>query len=70
MLFMGGPWWVKMASSATNCHSYEVCVYRTMLILANNKWSRQIRELDMEDEEWLRMNSVHVLRTTPLWEEA
>ena len=68
MLFMGGPWWVKMASSSTNCHAYDVCVYKKRLVLANNKWSKQLRELDEEDEDWARKNSVHVRRTTPLWQ--
>ena len=44
-----------------------MCVYKKHMILANNKWSKQLRELDEEDEDWVRKNSVHVRRLTPLW---
>jgi hypothetical protein len=69
ILFMGSPFMVKMAGSSTNIYSYEVCMLGKKLMIASNNWSRLIREVDYEGEQWLRLNSVHVMQTSPLWEE-
>ena len=44
-----------------------MCVYKKRLVIANNKWSKQMAALDPDDQDWLSKNSVHVVRLEPLW---
>ena len=56
-----------MAGSATNIYSYEVCVMGKRLMIACNNWSRLIREVDYEGEQWLKAKSIHLVQRDPLW---
>ena len=66
-LFQASLSTVILASSGTNCHSYQVWVYRKQLIVSSNRWSLELAQLSHPDREWLVANSVHVAVTSPLW---
>ncbi|CAE7499305.1 unnamed protein product, partial [Symbiodinium sp. CCMP2592] len=56
-LFQGGVQPLELASSNTNCYSYKVWVYGTMMIVTSNTWTAELHELSPEDASWLRSNS-------------
>ncbi|CAE7672280.1 unnamed protein product [Symbiodinium sp. CCMP2592] len=66
-LFQGGVQPLELASSNTNCYSYKVWVYGTMMIVTSNTWTAELHELSPEDASWLRSNSVHVYCTQKLY---
>ena len=49
---------VKMGTSTTNCHSYEVYVHKVPIIIACNDWVELTHGLKKgSDREWLDSNS-------------
>ena len=66
-LFQAPPAMVQMASSATNCFGYSVCVHRVLLIVCSNKWKVELDELPRADADWLERNSVYVAVIAPMW---
>ena len=66
-LFQGRNAWVDMATSGTNCYSYKVWAYGTMMVVASNKWQQELDAMPTVDSAWLRENSVYVNVTEPLW---
>ena len=66
-LFQAGNEAVLCGSSPTNQFSYNVNVHQTMLIVASNKWSEQLRKLSEDDYQWLAQNSLHLWIFGPLW---
>jgi hypothetical protein len=66
-LFQASLSTVILASSGTNCHSYQVWVCRKQLIVCSNRWSLELAQLSNPDKKWLVANSVHVAVTSPLW---
>ena len=49
---------VQQGCSATNCHSYEVFVWRTPLVLCTNTWHASLARLESADQEWIAANSM------------
>jgi len=68
-LFQGRNTWVDMATSGTNCYSYKVWTYGTMLVVTSNKWQTELEALPKADADWLEQNCVYVHVDTPLYEE-
>ena len=68
-LFQAPPAMVQLASSATNCFSYQICVHRVLLIVCSNGWQRELQDQVPEDREWLEANSVYVHVSEPLWQD-
>jgi hypothetical protein len=66
-LFQASLSTVIMASSCTNCHSYQVWVYCKQLIVFPNRWSLDLAQLPHPDREWIPANSVHAALASPLW---
>ena len=59
---------VQLGCSATNCHSYEVFVWRTKLVLASNNWHSSLATLSVEDQEWINLNSIVLDVEDVMWE--
>ena len=59
---------VQLGCSATNCHSYDVFVWRKKLVLASNNWETSLMELTAADQEWVNSNSIVLSVTEPMWE--
>ena len=60
---------VQLAYSATNCHSYEVFVWRKKLVLASNNWHSSLNLVCVPDREWFQANSIVVDAVEPMWYE-
>jgi hypothetical protein len=66
-LFQGSPEPCALGGSATNCHMYKVCTYRTPMYLCSNRWAQSLAQLSDADTAWLQGNQVYVHVTAPLW---
>ena len=66
-LFQASASFTTLASSRTNCHSYEVWAHKVQFIVTSNRWWRELSIAAWEDAEWLQQNSVYVHVTAPLW---
>ena len=60
---------VQLGCSATNCHSYNVFVWRKKMVLASNNWEASLMELAAADREWVIANSIVLSVTEPMWKE-
>ena len=69
-LFQVPSRYIKLGSSATNCHAYHVYVGQKLLVVASNTWSEELEELTPANRDWLVQNSVHVRVTEQLWQDA
>ena len=58
---------VQLGCSATNCHSYEVFVWKTKLVLASNNWHTSLSALSPGDQEWINANSIVLDVTEAMW---
>ena len=58
---------VQLGCSATNCHSYEVFVWRKKLVLSSNNWHSSLQELPAADRDWVNANSIVLDVTEPMW---
>ena len=67
-LFQAPPCMLQMAQSATNCHSYEICLHGIMLVICTNCWTEELAQQPHHHREWLVQNSVLVHVTEPLWQ--
>ena len=66
-LFQASASLVKLATSKTDCHAYEVWAHRVMFVITSNRWQAELNKLLYEDAEWLTRNSVYVRVQQPLW---
>lgn len=69
-LFQAPPTRLSMASSATNCHSYQVWVHAKKMICCSNTWHHEVAQLNSADAEWIKSNSVVLDVDKPLWLES
>lgn len=60
---------VQLGSSATNCHSYSVFVWRKFLVLCSNNWNRDLDSCLSGDKDWLQKNSIVLSVSAPMWHE-
>ena len=60
---------VQLGCSATNCHSYDVFVWRTKMVLASNNWESSLAELSDSDQAWVVANSIVLQVNEPMWQE-
>ena len=60
---------VQLGCSATNCHSYDVFVWRKKLVLASNNWHSSLSKLSKADQEWVNSNSIVLNVEEAMWEE-
>ena len=66
-LFQGAAAPVALGTSATNCHSYRVLVYRTKMVLATNVWDEELPLLSPVDQDWIMKNSFILRLTERMW---
>ena len=59
-LFQAPPGLVSMGNSVTNCHAYTVFVSQKKMVVCSNNWSALLKEMSVEDREWLNHNSIHL----------
>ena len=60
---------VQMGCSATNCHAYDIFVWRKKLVLANNNWEASFQCLSAAGQAWIHANSIVLVVTAPMWQE-
>ena len=60
---------VQLGCSATNCHSYDVFVWRKKLVLASNNWESSLDALEDADRAWILANSIVLAVDEPMWVE-
>ena len=58
---------VQLGCSATNCHSYDVFVWRKRLVLASNNWHTSLAALGAPDQEWIHANSIVLDVAEAMW---
>ena len=58
---------VQLGCSATNCHSYDVFVWRKKLVLASNNWHTSLAGLSPADQEWIHANSIVLDVEEEMW---
>ena len=58
---------VQLGSSATNCHSYCVFVWKKFLILCSNDWQDDVALETPADQDWLNKNSIVLEVDSPMW---
>ena len=59
---------VQLGCSATNCHSYDVFVWRKRLVLASNNWHSSLNTLCPADQDWIHANSIVMDVEEAMWE--
>ena len=59
---------VQLGCSATNCHSYDVFVWRKRLVLSSNNWHSSLSALSAADQEWIQANSIVLDVVEAMWE--
>ena len=60
---------VQLGCSATNCHSYEVFVWRKKMVLASNNWFSSLAAASDADRAWIVANSIVLVIDQPMWIE-
>ena len=66
-LFQAGVTPVQLGSSSTGIYTYSVFLHAVRLVCCSNEWQRSLAELPVEQQEWLRANSIYVFVESPLW---
>ena len=66
-LFQASASFVRLGSSKTDCHAYNVWAHGTKFIVTSNRWWGEVANLPKEDSDWLWANSVYVHVCEPLW---
>ena len=56
-----------MASSNTNCYSYNLWVYGCYLVITSNRRKTEVEQVTRCDSDWLEANSVYVYVSEPLY---
>ena len=56
-----------LGASPTMQHAYSVNSYQTMIVVTTNAWASGLEDMPILDVEWLKVNSVYVRVTSPLW---
>jgi len=59
---------VQLAQSKTSCHSYEVYLNDTLLIICSNSWSISVSQSPAVEASWIIANQVLVTITEPMWQ--
>ena len=57
-LFQASKHDVTLGTSATNCHSYKVNVYRVRLCITANDWKPELLKLNEKDRAWVERNTM------------
>ena len=68
-LFQAPPDPVQLGQSSTNCFAYAICVHQCLLVVASNKWAKELADMPQEDRDWLIKNQVYVDVQEPLWQQ-
>ena len=58
---------VQMGRSAIHMNSYEVCVWRTKIVLVSSDWDVHVSQLSAADQHWVNTNSFVLCVTEPMW---
>ena len=69
LLFQGPPCFVKLGTSTTNCHAYDVFTSGIRLIICSNTWAEDVKELRKSgDRNWIKQNQIYYnTGDQPLW---
>ena len=66
-VFQAGPTEIQLGQSSTCVYGYSKFFYRCRMVCCSNNWTLLMRGMPSEDTEWLKKNSVHILRTEPFY---
>ena len=58
---------VQMGRSAIHMNSYEVCMWRTKIVLVSSDWDVHVSQLSAADQHWVNTNSFVLCVTEPMW---
>ena len=60
LLMQCPPCLVKLGQSSTNCHSYDVFVSGTQMIICSNTWAKDVENMSkLGDRQWIMENQVY-----------
>ena len=66
-LFQAPACWVDLGHSPTGRDVYRVFMADALIVVASNKWSHELHDLNATDREWIQANQAHVNITEPLF---
>lgn len=66
-LFQSPAEYVRLGQSATNVHSYQVCLHGVIIVITTNNWRSMSSELCPEDQAWVVATCVYHYVDGPLW---
>ena len=66
-LFQAQATAVQLGCNATNCHNYDVFVWRKRLVLCSHNWEASLSQLPVADQSWVNANSIVLTVTSPMW---
>ncbi len=66
-VFQAGPTEIQLGQSSTSVYGYSKFFYRVRMACCSSTWFWMLQKLPAKDQEWLEKNSVHIVRTEPLW---
>ena len=68
-VFQSGINMVQIGNSPTNCFLHHFFLYGVKMVIGSNTWTRELNDLEDDDREWIKDNSVHVIVKEALWIE-
>ena len=68
-VFQSGINMVQIGNSPTNCFLHNFFLYGVKMVIGSNTWTRELNDLEDDDREWIKENSVHVIVKEALWIE-
>ena len=66
-VFQSGINMVQVGNSPTNCFLHQFFLYGIKMVIGSNTWTRELNDMEDDDREWIKENSVHVIVKEALW---
>lgn len=58
-LFQAPPMWLKLGTSGTNCHAYDVFLSGVKIVICSNCWRSDLAQLKQEHQDWIQDNQIY-----------
>ena len=68
-VFQSGINMVQVGNSPTNCFLHTFFLHGIKMVIGSNTWTRELNDMEDDDREWIKENSVHVIVKEALWIE-
>ncbi len=66
-LFQAGEAEISMQTSATNCHSFKVCLWGKKIVLCSNVWRESLQQMCFSDATWIQQNQFLLQLDAPMY---